>query len=128
MPYEVTTFTLPSGIKATRANGRGVITKEDADLLMQMINPGGSHYGQPLFVDSTRMERMTPEARSIFSVSPDPNAEQQWCAVVVTSALIRVTMNFLLRVSRSKTIKMFSSEAEAMTWLDARAREGAVKG
>src|SRR6476646_11833826 len=114
MPYDVSTFTLPCGVQATRADGSGVISKEDADLLMQKINPGGSNYGQPLYVTTARMEKMSPEARSAFSVSPDPNVPPQWCAVVVTSPLMRVTINFLLRVSGSKTIKMFGSGNAAL--------------
>jgi hypothetical protein len=126
MPYDVSTFTLPCGVRATRADGYGVITKEDADLLMQKINPGGSHSGQPLFVSTTRMERMSPEARNVFSAPADPNVPPQWCAVLVSSPLLRVTVNFLLRVSRSKTVKMFGSEKEGLAWLDERVREDAA--
>jgi len=127
MPYDVTTFTLPCGVKATRADGYGVITKEDADLLMQKIGPGGSNYGTPLYVTSARMEKMSPEARSIFSVPPDPNVPPQWCAVCVSSPLIRVTVNFLLRVSGSKVVKMFTSEKDGLAWLDERVRAGVPK-
>jgi hypothetical protein len=127
MPYDVTTFTLPCGVTAARADGYGVITKEDAAILMQKIGRGGSHHGQPLFVSTARIEKINPEARSMFSVSPDPNEPQQWGAVVVSNPLMRVTINFLLRVSRARTLKMFSSEAEGLAWLDQRVREEAAK-
>jgi len=130
MPFELATFLLPSGIKAVRANGSGVITQQDADLLMHQINPGGPFFGLPRLFDTVRMERMTAEARSIFSGPSQPGMDPVWVAGVVTSPVIRVTTNFLLRVSGSPlaaSMKMFSDEKEAIAWLDERAREDAAK-
>ena len=126
MPFELATIILPSGAKATRAELYGVIDKEDAGLMMQELLPGGAYFGQPLYVSCTRMGKMSLEARSIFSTPPDPNVREQWVSVCVNNPLARVTINFLLRVSGSKKVKLFSSESKAMAWLDERAREDAA--
>jgi hypothetical protein len=122
MPYAVSTFILPCGTPATRADGSGVITAEAATELMAKIGPGGEQFGRPLLVLTQQMTKMSPEARSIFSASGDPTADRAWCAVVVTSPVIRVTVNFLLRVSKAPTVKLFSSEPDAIAWLDERVR------
>jgi hypothetical protein len=127
MPYDVMTFTLPSGTRAIKAIGSGVITKEDADLLMKQIEPGAPLFGLPQLFLTHRMERMSPEARSLFSARTKGGLERTWCAVVGSSPLIRVTVNFLLRLSRSKTTRMFSDEQEAVAWLDERVREDAAR-
>ena len=43
MPYAYSIVTLPSGARATLADGSGVITGEDADLLMREIGPGAAN-------------------------------------------------------------------------------------
>ena len=120
MPYEVSTFTLPGGVQATRADGSGVITREDAELLMKRIIPGGASFGQPFLVLTQKITRLSAEARGIFANNDDPDAENAWCAVVVTNPVIRVTINFLVRVSRTKRLKLFSAEPDAIRWLDER--------
>ena len=127
MPYNVTTFTLPCGAKAIRSVGTGVITKEDAELLMQKIEVGAPYFGLPQLHLTQRMEKMSPEARSLFSARTKGGVEKVWSAVVGSSPLIRVTVNFLLRMSTSRTTKMFGDEASAIAWLDERAREGLAK-
>jgi hypothetical protein len=123
MPYEVTTFTLPCGTGAVRADGSGVITGEDADVLMKKIMPGGVYFGQPLLVVTRQITRMTAEARKLFSRPNAPGVAQAWCGIVVTSPLIRVTVNFLMRVSGAAgSMKLFSSEPDAVAWMDERVR------
>ncbi|HYV44324.1 MAG TPA: hypothetical protein VFA20_05650 [Myxococcaceae bacterium] len=127
MPYEVSTFTLPCGARALKAIGTGVITREDADQLMKQIESGGSFYGLPQLYLTQGMEKMSPEARSLFSARTKGGVEQMWSAVVGSSPLIRVTVNFLLRLNRSRSTKMFSAEPEAVAWLDERVREDAAR-
>jgi hypothetical protein len=127
MPYDVSVFELPGGSRAIKAIGIGVISKEDADLLMKRVEQGGDLHRLPMLVLAQRMEKMSPEARSLFSARTTGAVVRIWCAVVGSNPLIRVTVNFLLRISRSTTTKMFSGEAEAIAWLDARVREDAGK-
>ncbi|HYV44325.1 MAG TPA: hypothetical protein VFA20_05655 [Myxococcaceae bacterium] len=127
MPYDYTILTLPCGVQAIRADGYGIITKEDAELMAHKLGPGGPHERWPLLVGTARMEGLKPEARSIFSAKADTNAPHQWCAVVVSNSVLRVTINFMMRVSRIQTAKMFSREPEGIAWLDERVREDAAK-
>jgi hypothetical protein len=123
MPYEVTTFTLPCGTLATRADGSGIITGEDASALRTKIDPGGANFGQPLLVLTQQIVKMTSQARELFSRPNAPGSPQAWCAVVASSPLLRVTVNFLIRVSRSsQVIKLFPSERDAIAWMDERVR------
>lgn len=126
MRYDVSTFTLPSGTRASRVVGTGTITKEDAAVLTGRFDPGGDIHGMPMLVLTGQMKEMTPEARSIFS---SPHSEERpWVAVVGASPLIWVTVNFLLRVSKHvQRLRMFSAEPEVIAWLDERAREMAAQ-
>ncbi|HEY8206932.1 MAG TPA: hypothetical protein VIG99_05605 [Myxococcaceae bacterium] len=125
MPYVFTTFTLPCGTIALRADGSGTITGEDAGILMKRIGPGGANSGMPFLVLTQQMTKVSPEARQLFSHPTGPGVPQAWCALVITSPLIRVTLNFLTRVSRSATgsFKSFAAEPDAIRWLDERVRQ-----
>jgi len=127
MPYDVSAFTLPNGARAVKNVGTGVITKEDAEQFMRQIEPGGPFHGLPQLHLTQRMEKMSAEARSLFSARTKGGVAQTWSAVVGSNPLIRVTVNFLLRLTRSGTTKMFSAEPEAIAWLDERAREDAAR-
>lgn len=127
MPYDVTTITLPCGTQALRAVGSGIITREDAEPLMQELDHG-RYRGMPQIWLTQQMKQMTPEARSIFSKAPAEGVQRAWCVIVGASPLIRVTVNFLLRISRQgRLTKMFSTEPPAVAWLDERVREDAAK-
>jgi hypothetical protein len=122
MPFAVTTFNLPGGTAATLAKGSGAITRDEADDLMRQITPGGERHGMPLLVLTQEMTRMTAEARRVFAGGNDPTIEQAWTGVVVTNPVMRVTINFLLRVARTRYVRLFSTEADAIRWLDERVR------
>jgi hypothetical protein len=68
------------------------------------------------------MERMTPEARALFANRRNPSATE-WIALVLGNPLMRVTSNFILRMNGNPRRRLFSTEAEAVQWLDERARE-----
>jgi hypothetical protein len=126
MPYEISTFTLPRGARAARVTMTGVLDGHEAQSAMENWKPGGQLYGVPALVLTQEMKTMAPEARSIFGGWKEtPTTE--WFAIVVTSPVLRVTGNFILRVSRSTRRKMFTTEAEALRWLDERARESGAK-
>ena len=46
---------------------------------------------------------------------------------MVINPLLRVTINFVTRVTGNRKVKMFGSEAEATRWLDERVREDRAK-
>ena len=47
--------------------------------------------------------------------------------MVVTNPVVRVTTNFLMRINKARKQRLFTSEAEAILWLDERAREDAAR-
>jgi len=126
MPYTVTTTTLPCGAPCLRIEGSGVISKEDALYLLTLIGRKGSSFGVPMLVLAQQMKSLSPEARNLYGANLDGGADLGWCGLVVTSMLIRVTAQFVLRVSGYNKVRMFSTEAEAVGWLDERARADAA--
>ena len=127
MPFHITTITLPCGSPCVRLECVGVVNKEDADQMMAVIGEGGTMFGVPMLIQSERQKSLSPEARSVFSKGFDSRDEQAWCGVVVLNSLLRVTINFVIRVTGNRKVKMFASEAEATRWLDERAREDQAK-
>jgi len=120
MPYHITTFHLPSGTMCSRLVGTGHISKADVDYLQDYIGPGKPLNGVSMLCLTQQMESLSPEARKAFSGPSEQEHPVPWCAVVVTSTVIRVTMNFLLRIRRSDRLRMFTSETAAIQWLDER--------
>jgi hypothetical protein len=125
VPYEISTFQLPCGARAARVKNMGTLTGEEATSMMRQWDPGGPYRGLPTLVLQEGAV-LTPEARSVFAHWKDP-ATTEWFAIVVTNAVMRVSANFIMRVSRTTRRRMFATEAEAIQWLDARARENMAK-
>src|SRR5262245_29316204 len=119
-------FRLPSGARAVRLDCIGTITQEDAEGWIQQVGPGGPYDGLSVLAVTVQIDSIGPDARSVFSRRGNPKAKR-WMAVVVTSPMIRVTTNFLVRITGTKTLRLFDTEGEAMLWLDARLREDAAK-
>lgn len=126
MPYAFSTFTLPCGAPAVLANGTGIITRSDAEDLVKRTTRGGEYDGRQLLIDNRQMERMEPEARNFFGLTYDPNAEHPWCAIIVPDPVLRVSVSFLLRTTKTTRVKLFSSQPEAIAWLDGQVREDAA--
>jgi hypothetical protein len=123
MPYDVTTISLPCGTLAVRADGSGVITEDDANKLIALIRRGGPNFGMPMLVLTQRISEMSAEARRLLSHPTSTGVEAMWCAVVVAASVIRVTVNFITRTTGGgDSLKMFSSEPDAIAWLDERIR------
>lgn len=128
MPYQISTFHLPGGTRCVRTVGAGYITKEDVDYLMDHIGPGRPLYGLPMVVLAQQMEGMAADARRVFVSSGEQHgSDHPWFAVVVSNPVIRVAINFMMRISGASKLKMFPSEPEALQWLDERIREDAAK-
>jgi len=121
VPYHYSLFQLPGGARCARFEWSGVATGEEAAALVAECAPGRPLHGLPLLVLAQKMERMEPEARSFFSSRGHPPL----IAVVVSSPIIRVTGNFITRMNKNARQRMFSTEAEAIQWLDERVREPA---
>jgi hypothetical protein len=125
MPFQYSMFTLPCGARAARIEWRGVATGEEAAALMADSAPGGPLHGLPLLIAAQHMESMEPGARSVFGGGKD-RPPSEFLGIVVTSPLIRVASNFIMRMNRNPRQRMFATEAEAIQWLDERTREYAL--
>jgi len=123
MPIIATPIQLPSGARCVRLECRGDITKEEAEALSKEIGVGGPLSGIPILSLSQGVVSVSAEARQVFARHRDLNAQANWTAVVVASPLMRVTANFLMRVNKVKRQRLFSTEAEAVQWLEERIKE-----
>lgn len=126
MPCEISTFQLPCGARCVRTNLTGTLTGEETTAALAQMLPGAPFFGLPCLVLTLEMQVMTPEARSLLSSWKEP-APTAWFAIVVTNPVTRVLSNFILRVSRTTQRRLFSSEPEALKWLDEHARQDAAK-
>lgn len=122
MPFQVTFFQLPCGVRAARTDMWDLLTGEDASRIVAMTDPGGELYGMPFLWVTKKLDALTPEARSLFSRRGTAWEQDSWSAVVVTNPLIRVTANFILRIQRARRTRLFSAEPEAVSWLDDQTR------
>ena len=127
MPFTITTITLPCGSPCVRVESIGVVSKEDAAQMFAVIGEGGTMFGVPMLIQTERQKSLSPEGRSLFSKGFDSPDKQAWCGVVVINPLLRVTINFMVRMNGNRKVKMFAGEAEATRWLDERVREDRVK-
>jgi hypothetical protein len=119
MPINYSTFLLPSGARCVRADCSGALTKKDLEVGDRELGVGGSLHGLPILSMSQQVTSMSSDARKHMG----SRETEVWTAVVVTNPVIRVTANFLMRVTGSKKQRLFTVEAEAIQWLDERARE-----
>ena len=126
MPFEMSTFQLPCGARCARVEVTGIVTGEEAAALAAHLDPGGAYHGLSLLVRGQKMKSMLPEARAVFGNrrSPPPT---EWMAIVLTNPLLRVTSNFILRMNGNVRRRLFSTEQEAVRWLDERTLEDAAR-
>jgi hypothetical protein len=126
MPVEMTTFTLPGGARCLRMETSGHFSKEDAAVVIRETSPGGSYFLLPQLVLTQKQTSIASEARSAFAARGELGDREPWAAVVVSSPVIRVVTNFLVRINRNKRVCLFNGEPEAVRWLDAHTREQAA--
>ncbi|HEY8207130.1 MAG TPA: hypothetical protein VIG99_06605 [Myxococcaceae bacterium] len=125
MPYELSTFTLPCGTRAARVDFTGSLTGEEATGLMKNWEVGQPLYGLPTLVQTQEMKEMAPGARAVFGGWKE-TGPYEWYAIVINNPVIRVSANFIMRVSRTTRRRLFTSEAEAVQWLDEKIRQSAA--
>lgn len=121
MPLECTVHDSPKGKKYVRTHAFGVVTGEDAAVVMDQMKPGQAWEGFGVLSVADSNTDLQPEARRVFTsqqgTSPDKRPPT---AMVVTSAPLRITISFVMRVSGSApNTKFFANEAEARAWLEA---------
>ena len=127
MPYETTLFQLPCGVQACRLEARGDFSIEDTRQIYQQLASGGRLHGMPLLILTHELSSITSDSRAAI-VKVGREQAERWEAAVVTSTVLRVTINFIMRIQGRKKTKLFTSEREALQWLDARVGENAAGG
>lgn len=127
MPYELSTFTLPGGARALRANAVGDLGKEDVTYFLENAGEGKPYFGLPILVTTHAMGSLSAEARNAMARDVTANAQLAWCAMVMINPVVRVMTNFLMRINRHPRLKVFGKEQDAIRWLDERALEDAAK-
>jgi hypothetical protein len=129
MPYQTSFSQLPCGERYIRMEPIGRFSEEDAAALIRQINPGGRFHGIPALILTAKMESISAEARGLFARENVKDKGYPWVAAVVTNPVVRVALNFIMRIQGSYYGMMFANEAAAIEWLDAqvlRDRSGAA--
>jgi hypothetical protein len=96
---------------------------EDMEAGEKQLGVGGALHGLPILSLSQKVTSVSSDARRLMS----GREAEVWTAVVVTNPVIRVTTNFLIRVTGSKKQRLFTTEAAAIQWLDERVQEDAAR-
>ena len=111
-----------------RAECTGTVTKEEAGAWLRQVDPGGPFHGLPVLAVALQLDRLTPEARRVYAEQSNsaPGVER-WVAIVVANPVIRVTANFLMRITKKRKMCLFRTEEEAVRWLDERLRADAAE-
>jgi len=120
MPITATLNQLASGVSYVRLECLGDIVKEDAEAISKEIGAGGPLSGIPILALTQRVGSISAEARKVFGDRGDLSAQETWTAIVATNPVMRVTANFLMRLNRVQKQRLFSTEAEAVQWLEER--------
>lgn len=126
MPYKISTFTLPGGASAVRADVSGDIDKEDVAYFLDHCGPGRPLGEHPLLITTRNLKSLTTEARGLLVTSVDPDSGLAWCAMVLHNPVVRVMISFMTRIKKHPKLKLFGEEEDALRWLDERAREDAA--
>lgn len=127
MAFQLKRDTTPLGVTILRLVSSGRITGAEAADIMKEIAPGGAHHRLPMLVISKDDVEVTAEARRVFTRRVEDGDPPT--AIVSTSTVLRVTVNFIGRVNGNNNMRLFAGEPEALRWLDtqcARANDGAA--
>ena len=106
----------PEGKRIMLAKVSGHVTLADAQAMGDLLKPGNLFHGAKVLCLVDKSTDYHPDARRHFSTF---NGNFSKMATVVTSVLVRAAINFMMRVTGSgREMQMFTTEAEAVKWLD----------
>jgi hypothetical protein len=119
MSFEVKTT--PQGRNYVRSVSEGSIELADAQAFSAHFRPGGDYAGKAMLSIMIDGASYTVESRKALVNS---GTDMPALAVVVTSAALRVMLNFMVKAAQVAgqpvpNLRTFSSEPEALSWLDA---------
>jgi hypothetical protein len=111
---------LPSGHEYVYILTSGVATGEEAFALRKVVGAGAPYEGMPIISFIVPGSSFSPEARRNLGTIGEGTTRKTspMTAIVVSNTAVRVTLGFVLRVSRSSSfVRLVGTEAEALSWL-----------
>lgn len=117
MPISIEEGKTPKGQRMMLAKVSAHVSLSDAEGMGNLLKPGQPFHGALVLCLVDKSTDYHPDARRHFNTF---NGNYQRMATVVNSVLVRSAINFMVRVTGiGATFKMFTTEAEALRWLDA---------
>lgn len=117
MSLKIRKETTASGLTYAHVEVFGQITAEIANEIMAATHQGGAFSGLPRLYLSDQNTELPSEAREIFT-RKYPGEINPPSAIVISNAVQRVMMNFVMRVSSTTHIRLFSDRVAALSWLE----------
>ena len=116
MPIRQEDGITPRGRPCLRLYSTGVVTLADSEALLAVVGPGGKYHRQRVITIASKDVEYTAEARKHL---PTTNGNYLALAVVLQSTIVRAAINLMMRFAKDLgAVHMFSTEEEAMAWLD----------
>ena len=117
MPFRYEEKTTPKGAPLLVVHASGHVSFADAEELgNRLVAKSPNHRWLVLTLTEKGLE-YAPAARKHFQTMKDDYGS---LATVVTSPIVRAAINMMMRLfGGAPNFRMFSDEAEALTWLDA---------
>jgi hypothetical protein len=125
MSIEMSISQLPSGARCMLMVTAGHFSKEDAEEFFRQISPGAPMHRLPRLCLCQKQTSASSDARTMFVRLE--GEEEPWTAMVVVSPVVRVAINFVLRISKNKKVRLFTDEREATRWLDERVQKDTAR-
>lgn len=117
MPITINEGKTPAGHLCMVARVSGHVTLAEAQAMGAQLKPGQPYHQARVVCLVDKSTEYSPDSRRFFETM---RGDYKRMASVVHSPVLRASINFMLRVmGQVNDFRMFSSEAEAMTWLDA---------
>jgi hypothetical protein len=117
MPFQFEDLTSPTGMHYLRVDAWDRIDLADGHALEARLLQPNLRGGKVLSVARKGTEYV-PEVRKFFPTLQDKFSK---LAAVVTSPIVRAAINMMIRLAQSPeggTLRLFTSEHEAMAWLE----------
>jgi hypothetical protein len=126
MPLDYSFSRTPKGRAVARSFASGEVSADDARASMAALAAGGPYHGMANMSVVDPSASYSPESRKLFASITNLGGP---FAVVVSSAAMRVMLNFVIKAATLKAaafggpvaayaVQFFKSEAEALAWLD----------
>lgn len=116
MPIQTQEGKTPKGQRCMRALVNGHVSLADSQAMGEQLQPGQPYHQALVLCLVEKGTQYSPESRKYFGTL---RGTYMRMATVVTNPVLRASINFMVRlVGDDKNFRMFSTEAEAMLWLD----------